>query len=536
MKKMSMFQFLTMVLFLMSILFLLMAIVCLNKNYVYLVEIDLLMLNSLMYNFIFYMDWMSFSFSFIVLLISSLILIYSSIYLGLECNRFLWLTFLFVLFMIIMIFTPSCLGVLLGWDGLGMISYCLIIYYKSSDAFNSGFITSFTNRIGDSMLMLSIVWFSMEGVFIFFESFFQVLFFILACMTKSAQFPFSAWLPSAMAAPTPISSLVHSSTLVTAGVYLLIRFFHCYNNSVWLMLLLISSLLTTIVAGMSALYEYDLKRIIALSTLGQLGFMVMILCVGYPFISFFHLVIHAIFKALLFMCAGSFIHNSMGIQDLRKMGSATSDQITYSCFFIALINLMGIPFTSGFYSKDSLIELSCVSIFGMGIILIVMVIITAGYSVRMIMFFNSMKSWIIYRYSLSFLLITLMILSVINIFMGSMMLWMLEELDLILLKMEMKMMIIIFLSGGVIWHGYMNSSKSFDFFGSTMFFMMNITKLLSKFILLCLLFIQIIDQGFFESVLFNYKKKTLWFSYCIKNISKISYISISIFSTMILFV
>ena len=143
---------------------------------------------------------------------------------------------------------------------------------------------------------------------------------VLAAITKRAQIPFSAWLPAAMAAPTPVSALVHSSTLVTAGVYLLVRFSAAIDGSLTQTVLLLLSSLTIFMAGLGANFEYDLKKIIALSTLRQLGVIMRILSLGYPNLAFFHLLRHALFKALLFMCAGAVIHNIKDYQDIRAMG------------------------------------------------------------------------------------------------------------------------------------------------------------------------------------------------------------------------
>jgi NADH-ubiquinone oxidoreductase chain 5 len=178
---------------------------------------------------------------------------------------------------------------------------------------------------------------------------------IIAGITKRAQIPFSAWLPAAIAAPTPVSSLVHSSTLVTAGVYLLIRFsFLIYLNN----FLLYVGVLTIFIAGLSANFECDLKKIIALSTLRQLGLIIIVIGLGLNDLSFFHLMTHAIFKSLLFLCAGVFIHSYGEIQDIRHM-SRLDKRLPISSFYFIICSmaLCGFPFLSGFYSKDLILEL-----------------------------------------------------------------------------------------------------------------------------------------------------------------------------------
>lgn len=175
-------------------------------------------------------------------------------------------------------------------------------------------------------------------------------------MTKRAQIPFSSWLPAAIAAPTPVSSLVHSSTLVTAGVYLLIRFNHAFSVSL-INFLLFVSLLTIFIAGLGANIEFDLKKIIALSTLSQLGLIISILAIGNYMLSFFHLLTHALFKALLFLCAGMIIHSLTNCQDIRFIGGlVTFIPITCVIFNICNFSLCGLPFLSGFYSKDLIVE------------------------------------------------------------------------------------------------------------------------------------------------------------------------------------
>lgn len=179
---------------------------------------------------------------------------------------------------------------------------------------------------------------------------------MLAALTKRAQIPFSSWLPAAIAAPTPVSSLVHSSTLVTAGVYLLIRFNFALSSGLILVLLVVS-IITIFIAGLGANYEFDLKKIIALSTLSQLGLIMRILALGEYTLAFFHLLTHALFKALLFMCAGCIIHNLGNHQDIRYIGGLVNQMPLTCCFFnICNMALCGLPFLSGFYSKDLILE------------------------------------------------------------------------------------------------------------------------------------------------------------------------------------
>lgn len=195
-------------------------------------------------------------------------------------------------------------------------------------------------------------------MFIKGDEFIQVItwLILLAAFTKRAQIPFSSWLPAAIAAPTPVSSLVHSSTLVTAGVYLLIRFNFSIRDNLKFYGLLIS-VLTIFISGLGANFEFDLKKVIALSTLSQLGLIMRILFLGNYKLAFFHLLTHAIFKALLFICSGCIIHNFLNSQDIRFMGGLIL-QIPLTCIFFNISNLAlcGFPFLAGFYSKDLILE------------------------------------------------------------------------------------------------------------------------------------------------------------------------------------
>ena len=178
-------------------------------------------------------------------------------------------------------------------------------------------------------------------------------------MTKSAQFPFSSWLPAAMAAPTPVSALVHSSTLVTAGVFLLVRFYPFLSELKFFeRFLLFFARVTMVMAAICAVFECDLKKIIALSTLRQLGVIITSLAIGVPILALFHLITHALFKALLFVCAGRLIFLHSHNQDLRLVGNLYNQlPLIVVCFGIGRVSLCGLPFLSGFYSKDLILEI-----------------------------------------------------------------------------------------------------------------------------------------------------------------------------------
>lgn len=266
----------------------------------------------------------------------------------------------------LLIISPNLIRILLGWDGLGLVSYCLVIYYQNVKSYNAGIITALTNRIGDVALLISIAWMINYGGFnyIFYVDYIKGsveinvirTLVLLAAITKRAQIPFSSWLPAAIAAPTPVSALVHSSTLVTAGVYLLIRFNFALTEGLIFFLLFIGTI-TIFIAGLGANFEFDLKKIIALSTLSQLGLIIGILALGEYKLAFFHLLTHALFKALLFICAGCIIHNLGNCQDIRYIGGLVNQMPLTCCYFIiSNFSLCGLPFLAGFYSKDLILE------------------------------------------------------------------------------------------------------------------------------------------------------------------------------------
>nr|AOY40911.1 NADH dehydrogenase subunit 5 [Cipangopaludina cathayensis] len=365
------------------------------NNKCFFVEWVILNLSSCSMKMSVVIDDVSLSFSSVVCLISGCVMIFSSSYMSHDVflNRFIWLVMLFVLSMNMLIFIPSLPALLLGWDGLGIVSFILVIYYQNNKSLGAGMLTVLVNRIGDVMILVSVGILVILGYWniMMLEEFvlssYLSLCILIAGMTKSAQMPFSSWLPAAMAAPTPVSALVHSSTLVTAGVFLLIRFFPVLEKwGLFKSLLLMVSVCTMLMAGVGASYENDLKKIIALSTLSQLGVMMMSLALGLPMLALFHLYTHALFKALLFLCAGAIIHSGEGNQDIRLMNMMYYQlPLTSSCMNIANMSLCGGLFLSGFYSKDLILELSLFN--SISLLMIVMIFLgtalTIVYSVRL---------------------------------------------------------------------------------------------------------------------------------------------------------
>lgn len=361
----------------------------------FLVEWTIISLRTCTITLILIIDRVSLRFRNVVCLISACVIMFSSSYISHDpfLKRFTWLVMLFVLSINLLVFIPRLPALLLGWDGLGIVSFILVVYYQNIKSLAAGILTILANRIGDVIILISIGILVLQGhwcitlIWDFYLSSLVVFTITIAGLTKRAQIPFSRWLPAAIAAPTPVSALVHSSTLVTAGVFLLIRFFPFLNTCrSFKPLLLFISVLTLLIAGIAANYENDLKKVIALSTLRQLGVIIMSLALGMVSLSLFHLYTHALFKALLFLCAGTIIHNSINNQDLRFIGIVFHQApLTITCLNIANLSLCGAPFLSGFYSKDLILETSLVSPTNTFIIFLIFLAtgITTAYSLRL---------------------------------------------------------------------------------------------------------------------------------------------------------
>jgi len=309
----------------------------------------------------FVFDYLSFGFFGCVSLISGVVFYYVSFYmLGcLDIRRFSYTVFLFVVSIFFLVFSGNFFMTMVGWDGLGLVSFCLVIFYNNSSSLDSGLITVFSNRVGDVFFILSFFFFRLGGSFRSdFSSFVLpslfLVFIFLGSITKRAQVPFSAWLPAAMAAPTPVSSLVHSSTLVTAGVYVLIRYHYLFFYFGWFFKCF--SIFTMFLAGFCACLEKDFKKVIAMSTLSQLGMMLFVLSNGCWILSFLHIVVHAFFKSTLFLSRGMLISQSWGGQDSRFYGGFCFGRGSFSYFLVRCLSLAGFPFVVGFYSKDTIIS------------------------------------------------------------------------------------------------------------------------------------------------------------------------------------
>nr|UPL65940.1 NADH dehydrogenase subunit 5 [Dicyphus sp.] len=491
-----MYYYISLFLFFSSILTFYLGMIFINLDLMIFIDWEILTINSCLISMSFLFDYMSIIFMSCVFMISSMVIFYSSYYMNSDLYkyRFLLLILLFVISMFFMIISPNLISILLGWDGLGLISYCLVIYFQNYNSYNSGMLTILTNRIGDVCILICISWMLNFGGWNYiyyldiYDSYFYLLVILLtvASFTKSAQIPFSSWLPAAMAAPTPVSALVHSSTLVTAGVYLMIRFspimyfYDCFYFMVF-------SMLTMFMSGLSANFEYDLKKIIALSTLSQLGLMMSILMLGFPMLAFFHLLSHAFFKALLFLCAGLLIHGMNDTQDIRDMGySMLYFPYTSSCLMISSFSLSGLPFLSGFYSKDMILDIfsmNCNNMINMFIYMF-SVMLTVSYSFRLFNYLMFSWSGVYVFHSIfesNIMMYSMIILSMMSIFFGTFLVsTFLKSPFLIMLPVYMKMLPLFMVFMGLLFSKVMSFNKKINnlkvymfstFFMSSMWFM-----------------------------------------------------------------
>jgi NADH-quinone oxidoreductase subunit L len=342
---------------------------------------DFIKVASLHIPFAFQLDALSSLFLLIITGVGFLIHWYSTAYMHEESSaqfaRYFAYLNLFVFSMLLLVMGANYVILFMGWEGVGLCSYLLIGYWFKNPAYTAAANKAFImNRVGDLAFLIALFWIITKSGVVSFQEFFAfvqqhqftdkfsatditviTLLFFIGATGKSAQLPLYTWLPDAMAGPTPVSALIHAATMVTAGIYLIAR-----SNILYALaphtLHLISwvGLLTALLAASIAVAQNDIKKVLAYSTVSQLGFMFLALGSGAYAAAVFHVMTHAFFKALLFLGSGSVIHAMGGEQDIRKMGGLSKKlRITYLTFLIGCVAIAGIPPLSGFFSKDAIL-------------------------------------------------------------------------------------------------------------------------------------------------------------------------------------
>nr|YP_010868560.1 NADH dehydrogenase subunit 5 [Sacculina confragosa]WGU20857.1 NADH dehydrogenase subunit 5 [Sacculina confragosa] len=378
--------------------------------------------------------------SLVVLFIANAISFYSVSYMGRNnLLFFLKIMYLFVFSMLIVLNSSSFIIFIVGWDGLGLTSYMLVAYYNNYISLNSGLLVLMVNRLSDVFMMVVLVLlFSggcwglnscyLSGVY----KFIIVFLFYMASIIKSAQLPFSFWLPLAMSAPTPVSSLVHSSTLVIAGVYLYFQLFEFMSSLVLVGVISVSSM-TSLIFSLGVVYETDLKKNVAYTTIVQLGYMFIMLSFNLKLISFFHMVMHAFYKSGLFMMSGVYIYNNGDNQDLKMGLGLWNCYVSSALMIVYKVTSWGMPFLCSFYSKDMMLDYMFTSDSNM--VVIMMFYLSLVFSVMgstVLLFWMILVRKVIllsFNLQLSFMVFSPMIIFPMVFLLGGVLSWMVVEYE-----------------------------------------------------------------------------------------------------------
>jgi len=429
--------------------------ILLNDNIIFLNLYTLLIINDIKLNISFIFDQLVSIMLLVIITISTFVHIFTVGYMSHDpfIIRFYTYLGLFTFFMIILVTADNLIQLFIGWEGVGLCSYLLINFWYNRIAANKAAIKAMLmNRIADIFFIFAILLLLLEfktvDYFIIFSLldyienynlnfFFSqyrlidliVFFLFIGAMGKSAQIGLHTWLPDAMEGPTPVSALLHAATMVTAGVFLLIRCSFIFEKSnIILFIIIIIGIYTALLSALIATFQYDIKKIIAYSTCSQLGYMFLSCGLSNYNITLFHLFNHAFFKALLFLGAGSIISSLLDEQDMRKLGYLCYKMsFTYISILIGSLAILGFPFLTGFYSKDILLEFTWVTYSFEGIYIYILgiltALLTAIYSFKLIFYSFLKKTNIFNKYikveeNNVYIIISLFILSLLSIFIG----------------------------------------------------------------------------------------------------------------------
>nr|YP_010262120.1 NADH dehydrogenase subunit 5 [Intoshia linei]UIB41623.1 NADH dehydrogenase subunit 5 [Intoshia linei] len=436
-----------------------------------------------------YLTNMKMLFIFTVFFISMNVKKFSFMYMGgnNKMNMFFYkFLYLFIFSMIFMIMNSNIYMFFIGWDGLGITSFFLIFFYLSDSSTSKSMMTNLSNRAGDCFLICSMVLLMMNNSNInYFTSgigFTVILFFIMSSITKSSQFPFISWLPFAMAAPTPVSTLVHSSTLVTAGVFMLLNLFpeSLFQNMFEIpflnQILLLLSILTVLISSLFAMCSSDLKKIIAYSTMNHLSIMCILLSLGMNSICFLHLLVHAFFKSTMFLSFGIMMIKNYHSLDYRSMLLKNQyNSISANLMKISILSLNGLFLLSGFFSKEKMFHMGYnkTSILLMMFIFWLIILCSFIYSIQLMLLINNS------------MIISNMFFS--NLSMNNYFIFILQSL-------------------ASIFFGYIFVSKMFyEFFFNNILSKMELTMILSNIFISFLLMLLLVKNNIFKkmSILMN---------------------------------